>query len=202
MPVLAAVAPFTARFELPVRDGEIYLSRTHPLVEGLATYVMDAALDAQGDGLARRCGVVRTARVARRTTLLLLRLRYHLVTRLPDGEERALLAEDAQLAAFTGAPSQAEWLDPSAAADLLTAAPDQNVPPDIAADHLRRVFDEFDAIRPTLEDLARRRGEALLQAHRRVRTAARLRGIQQRVEPRLPPDVLGCYVYLPAAGGR
>ncbi|MBW1933629.1 MAG: hypothetical protein JRI96_18750 [Deltaproteobacteria bacterium] len=39
--------------------------------------------------------------------------------------------------------------------------------------------------------------EAVLQAHRRVRTAARRKGIRYRVEPHLPPDVLGIYVYLP-----
>ncbi|NVM23238.1 MAG: hypothetical protein HWN68_15820 [Desulfobacterales bacterium] len=39
--------------------------------------------------------------------------------------------------------------------------------------------------------------EELLQAHRRVRTAARLRGLRYKVEPHLPPDVLGIYVYLP-----
>jgi hypothetical protein len=54
-----------------------------------------------------------------------------------------------------------------------------------------------------LDALAARRGEELLAAHRRVRTAARLRGIQQRVEPQIPPDVLGIYIFLPAPmGGR
>ncbi len=61
----ATPRPFAARFELPVRDGELYLSRTHPFVEGLASYVMDTALDPLGEGVARRCGVIRTARVQR-----------------------------------------------------------------------------------------------------------------------------------------
>ena len=39
--------------------------------------------------------------------------------------------------------------------------------------------------------------EELLHAHRRVRTATRLRGLRYKVEPHLPPDVLGIYVYLP-----
>src|SRR5690606_11067618 len=30
-----------ARFELPVRDDEVYLSRTHPFTEALASYVLD-----------------------------------------------------------------------------------------------------------------------------------------------------------------
>lgn len=32
---------FRARFELPVREGEIYLHRTYPLVEALATGILD-----------------------------------------------------------------------------------------------------------------------------------------------------------------
>jgi len=31
-----------------------------------------------------------------------------------------------------------------------------------------------------------------------ARTAVRLRGLRYKVEPHLPPDVLGIYVYLPA----
>ena len=66
-----------ARFEMPVGDDEVYLSRTHPLVSGLASYVMDAALDPvlqEGDSgrpVARRCGAIRTGQVATRTTVLL-----------------------------------------------------------------------------------------------------------------------------------
>jgi hypothetical protein len=43
------------------------------------------------------------------------------------------------------------------------------------------------------------RGEELLEQHRRVRTAARMLGVSHHVEPQLPPDVLGIYVYLPRA---
>ncbi len=45
---------FTARFELPVREGQLHLTRTHPIVEGMATFVMDSALDPQGEGDAPR----------------------------------------------------------------------------------------------------------------------------------------------------
>jgi hypothetical protein len=189
---------FTARFNLPVRDGELYLNRTHPLVEGLATYVLDAALDPLGEGVARRCGVIRTSRVTRRTTLLLLRFRFHLVT-ATGTHEVAQLAEDCGLVAFAGAPSHAEWLSPEAAEVLLTAAPDANIAPDQARVFLERVIGEFDALRPRLDEIARERGDALVQAHRRVRDAARRRGVQHRVEAHLPPDVLGIYVYLPTA---
>src|SRR5207244_1192037 len=95
---------FKAQFERhKVRDGEIYLSRTHPIVEGLASYVMDTALDAQSDAIAKRCGVARTGLVDTRTTLLLLRFRYHIITQ-QGGEGRALLAEDCLAVAFAGSP--------------------------------------------------------------------------------------------------
>ena len=37
----------------------------------------------------------------------------------------------------------------------------------------------------------------LLEAHQRVRRASKIRNVPYRVEPQLPPDVLGIYVYLP-----
>ncbi|MFN0083819.1 MAG: helicase-related protein [Blastocatellia bacterium] len=189
---------FTARFELPVRGRQLYLNRTHPIVEGLATYVMDTALDPLGNAIAHRCGVIRTGRVARRTTLLLLRLRYHIITRRGDAE-RPLLAEDCLALAFAGAPGSAEWLDAEAAESLLAAEPDANISPEQQAEFLRKVIDDFDALQPHLDEVARQRGEELLQAHRRVRLAAQSKGVSHRVETQLPPDVPGVYIYLPAA---
>jgi hypothetical protein len=47
-----------------------------------------------------------------------------------------------------------------------------------------------------LEELVWERAEELREAHRRVRKAASLSLMRLRVEPQLPPDVLGIYVYL------
>ena len=119
----------TAKFELPVKDGEVYLSRTHPIIEGLASHVMDTALDPLGESEARRCGVTVTSQVERRTTLLLVRYRYHIITRYPDGDERALLAEDCQLAAFAGAATDPQWLGSEDAEALLTGETGGQRPP-------------------------------------------------------------------------
>ena len=194
---------FLARFELPVGDGERYLSRTHPIVEGLATYVMDTALDPQSEkeqvGIARRCGMMRTRAVSRRTTLLLVRLRFHIIT-VRGAEERQLLAEDCQVLAFAGAPKHAEWLgDSQAIEQILMATPDANVDADRTSYFLYQVIDQFDLLQPHLEQVARERAEELLSAHRRVRAAAQQHGVRYRVEPQLPLDVLGVYVYLPMA---
>jgi hypothetical protein len=50
------------------------------------------------------------------------------------------------------------------------------------------------------EGLGRRvieRGKVLFEAHQRVREAARRGKIEQRVDPHIPPDVIGLYVLLP-----
>lgn len=188
---------FQARFELPVQDSQLYLSRTHPVVEGLATYVMDSALDALGNGVAKRCGVIRTRQVERRTTLLLMRFRYHILTKRGD-MEHPLLAEDCQLLVFAGSPQNAEWLDSAMAEELLQARSDANIGADQARDFLQKVIDHFDHLRPHLERVAESRGQELLDAHRRVRTAARMKGVSYRVEPQFPPDVLGIFIYLPS----
>jgi superfamily II DNA or RNA helicase len=183
-----------ARFELPVADDQTYLTRTHPLVEGIASYVLDTALDPQLEGTARRAGAIRTGAVERRTTALLLRFRYDVVSTTKHGEGR-LLAEEAGVVAFTGAASDPVWLDRDASEALLAASPDANVAAEQATDVVRRIIDGYDELRPALEAEAQRRADALLDAHRRVR----LTGERYRVEPRLPVDVLGIYVYLPVA---
>lgn len=187
---------FTARFELPVRDDQIYLNRTHPIVEGLATYVMDTALDPLGKGIAHRCGVIRTSGVERRTTVLFTRFRYHIIVRRGE-EERPLLAEDCQLLAFAGSPQNAQWLDSEKAEELLLLTPEANINPDQAANFLSKVIENFELLRPRLEEVALARGQELLNAHTRVHKAAVVKGVKYRVEPQLPPDVLGIYIYLP-----
>jgi ERCC4-related helicase len=190
---------FSARFSPPVEEGQLLLTRTHPLVEGLSGYVMEAALDPLNGGgpvQARRCGAIRTSMVSKRTTLLLLRLRYHIVA-VQNDTERPLLAEDTLALAFTGAPQNAEWLEPTAAEQLLLAHPEANINPEQATDFVRKVEEGFDLLRPMLEQAARQYGEVLLEAHQRVRRASKIRNVRYRVEPQLPPDVLGIYIYLP-----
>jgi hypothetical protein len=165
---------------------------------------MDTALDpvddSQNKRIAARCGVIRTGKVTRRTTLLLVRLRFHMYTQHRTGaEEQPLLAEDCQLFAFAGAPERAEWFrDDSLIEALLSAPPDANLSDEQIKYFLQPVASGFpEHIQPHLEQLARERAEELREAHRRVRKVASLSVLRLRVEPQMPPDVLGIYVYLP-----
>ena len=157
---------------------------------------MDTALDGAESSVAKRAGAIRTKQVDIRTTLLLLRLRYHLITKRGE-EEYPLLAEEVLPMAFTGAPDAAEWLTIEEAEALLKAIPDANIHPHQATQFVQRVNDGIGALQPYLEDVAKSRAEELLQSHRRVRDAAKHTG-RYRVEPKLPVDILGIYVYLPS----
>ncbi|HEX4956407.1 MAG TPA: helicase-related protein [Thermoanaerobaculia bacterium] len=193
------------RFAPPVGQGEHLLVRTDPLVEGLAGHVLASALDPQlpDRGPARRAGVVRTRAVTMRTTVVVLRLRLRLTERLKTGEH-STLAEEALLAAFEGAPSAAVLLPPERAEELLTVTPDANVAPEVAEIQIGRVLAEPDALAARFADLAAERAAQLADSHERVRQAARgsaggaARG-RVLVEPLLPVDLLGVYVFLPGA---
>ncbi len=182
-------------FQSPAPDKGILLSRIHPFVESLAGYVLDTALDPLGKSVASRCGVIRTEAVSTRTTLLLLRHRMHLIVNR-GGQDYPLLAEDADLLAFEGAPDQAKWLERDQAELLLQAAPTGNVVPEQVRSFLQSVLDGMPYLTSRLDQACDERAEALLNAHRRVRQAARARGTI-RVEAQRPPDILGIYVLLP-----
>lgn len=181
-------------FEPVLKKNVTYLNRTHPVVEGLATYVMNSALDPLLQGIARRAAVIRSEAVKIRTVLLLLRLRFHIITTLRS-EERHLLAEDSLLAAFTGEPAAPIWLTDSEAENLLAAKPGPNVPPELARQQLESITSALDTLTPKLNSLGGARGEELLEAHRRVRTASSARG-SYRIESN-PPDLVGIYLFLP-----
>jgi len=193
---------FRFRFNQPVQEDEHYLQRTHPFVETLANHVLETALDPlSGDAVrypaARRCGAIRTKAVDKRTSLLLVRFRYHII-QTQNNVERPLLAEDCRLLAFFGSPQSAVWLEENEAEKLLLAQPDGNIAADQAAEFVGRVIDGFELLRSHLDQAAMQRGEELLEAHQRVRLATRTRNVRYRVEPQLPPDILGIYIFLPA----
>jgi superfamily II DNA or RNA helicase len=192
---------FRFRFNQPVQEGERYLQRTHPFVETLANHVLETALDPlSGDAerypAARRCGAIRTKAVNKRTTLLVVRFRYHII-QIQNDVDRPLLAEDCRLLAFSGSPENAVWLEENEAEKLLQAQPDGNITTDQASDFVGRVIDGFELLRDHLDQAAKQRGEELLEAHQRVRLATRTRNVRYRVEPQLPPDILGIYIFLP-----
>lgn len=184
-----------------VSRGEAALVRTDPVVGALAGHILNAALDSQTGGPrpARRCGVIRTRAVTIRTTLLLVRYRFHLTLPSRVGE-RQLVAEDARLLAFQGSPADATWLPPEDAARLLHVTADENTDPTFGERTVKRVLDALPDATEHLHKYGDQLAAELRDSHRRVRSAAGeiIRGVD--VTAQKPTDVLGAYVYLPVSG--
>lgn len=179
----------------PAPAGASLLTRTHPLTATLAEALVEGALDPAslpGLGLGRT-GAWPTAAVARKTILLLLRLRMKLTVHAR--RERLLLAEEAALLALSDGKVVASGPE----ARTLLASPASH---DLAEVARARFLRAAHADLPGLLDgpvrqHAAQRAEALLADHARLRAAA---GTAPRVSvaPVLPPDVIGLFVLLPA----
>ncbi|MFJ7777800.1 DEAD/DEAH box helicase [Streptomyces yangpuensis] len=190
--------------EIPFRTtpaiarGEAALVRTDPAIGAIAAYVLDSALDANTPGPrpARRCGVVTTDAVQVRTTLLLVRYRFHLTLPSRTGE-RQLVAEDARLLAYEGVPARARWLDDDAAAALLAAGATASTHEQAARNAISKDLAGLPDLAEHLTAYGTRLAAELDASHRRVRKANEeiVRGL--KVVPQEPADVLGVYLYLP-----
>jgi superfamily II DNA or RNA helicase len=185
---------------LPIDRGHALLSRTDPSVEALARHVLDAALDPtvpDEQRPARRAGVMRTKAVDTRTTILLVRFRFHAELPLADGGVRPLVVEDARLLGFTGSTNQAVWLDEDEVERITLAKADGNVAPDMAASAAERILDGLGALSPRLDELTDELAVEVLDSHRRARAGAGAARRGLKVIAQKPADILGAYVFLP-----
>ena len=144
--------------------------------------------------------MMRTKSVTTRTTVLLVRFRFHADIPLTDGGVRPLVVEDARLVGFTGSPEQAQWLDDAVVEELALAEPSGNVPVDVATQAAARVLDGLGSLAEHLDSVADELAEAILDSHRRARSGAVAAKRGLKVVAQKPPDILGAYVFLPIAG--
>lgn len=187
--------PITGRFDLPLQEGEVYLGRTSPIVEGLAGWVLDQALDPvarDAAPVAARCGVVSTSAVTLRTTLVVARFRYHLKV---TGDLDTVLCEEIVPLAYTGSAESPRWLAVDEGERLLAARPEQNLIKTAVDQQLSVLLPTLPTLQQALATVAGERAGAQLAAHERVREAARHKG-RVTVDPVLPVDILGAYVLL------
>ncbi len=189
---------FTGRFELPLAENQLYLGRTSPVIEGLAGWTLDQALDPvarDARPVASRCGVIATTAVGIRTTLLVARFRYHLLN--PGRDAEAILCEEIVPFACTGTADSPRWLDEGEAESLLVAGPARNLISTAVDQQLGLLLAALAKLRTALEAVAAERAHAQLASHERVRETTRAKQ-RLTVRPVLPVDVLGGYVLLPA----
>ena len=172
-----------------------YVGRVHPIVATLAETLAEGALDplgVEGNALGR-AGAWRTRAVNEMTTLVLLRLRFQLVT--SGRTNRMLLAEEAIGIGFQGL-ANAAYLEGVEALELLEAKATSNIDPEARKRHFNNALDRISAYRSAIEALADARAAALSDDHLRLTEAAG-GGATVKVTPVLPADIIGLYVLLP-----
>ena len=195
--------------DLPAPRGSAVLTRTDPRVAAIGRYTLDAALDPAlpaSSRPARRCGMITTTNVERLTVAALVRFRTHLTLPARNGTTTHL-AEEARALAFTGSPSNPDWLTAAQVEALLTSTADANTPPDLARNTIQGILNSLPSLTPHLESVAQEIAEQLQADHTAVRQAARgeragslaIRGL--KVTPHLPVDILGVYIFRPVTGG-
>jgi hypothetical protein len=165
---------------------------------------MNSALGTGERVVARRAGVMCTNSVSVRTTLLLCRFRFLLTTKFTKlKSEHSCLTEESALLSYvvdadksSGDKIVVKWLSDESIGELLLAQPTANVE-DRASYFMNLALKDLPSIIPDLEKFMADRASALLDAHRRVRTASKRTGLSYEVKPQGVPDILGVYVYLP-----
>jgi superfamily II DNA or RNA helicase len=185
-------------FDSPTPEGAVYVGRNHPLIEALAEYLLDLAFHpSDSHPPAARCGVIRTAQVSRRTTLLLLRLRYLVYER---GDETPNLAEETLVWGFQGVWPDLTPLPPDQAQQMLDAAQAAaNVPLAERQEVLAETLSWWPDLQPKLGEVLDERARQLQESHQRIRSLLSRKPV--RIEPQTPPDLLGVVVLLPVPKG-
>lgn len=182
-------------FEDNPSPGITHIGRVHPVVAIMAETLAEGALDpeaAESKALGR-AGVWRTRAVSQMTTVLLLRLRFQLVT--SGRANRLLLAEEATAVGFA-ALGQDCAVSSDAALGLLEHTASSDIDTDARLRQIENARARLAGYTPAIEAFARSRAEALSIDHVRLTEAAG-GGATVKVSPILPADLIGLYVLLP-----
>lgn len=185
-------------FKHPDQSAVEHVHRTHPIVIALADYVAEQALAERDSQLTSRCGALFTRQVAKRTTIMLLRLRNQIVVSYRN-KKQVLLAEECLAVAVSGSAAP-QLMDEADAVALMSAEPSKNMEAAFRKRVIAEALDILPSLKSTFNGIAEGRARDLRDDHRRVREASAGKGLEYEVKPCLPVDVIGVYVLQPDAG--
>jgi hypothetical protein len=175
------------------------VGRTHPVVAAVADEVLSRAFASEPAPSFARAGAIFTDAVDLRTILLLLRIRYLLREEIGGPEPVESFAEEIVLPACRREHSQLRWLEPidRAGRELADRAePTANMPQPEKTEHLAWALDFLDAAGSWYRPVLDHRVAALADAHGRLRKLTKASRLE--IHAHEPPDIMGCFVLVPA----
>jgi len=186
-------------FLSPTPPDTTFLGRNHPFVSALATFLFEEAMAKGASARASRCGVIRTHSVQRRTTLLLLRLRFT----IEEPELTEKLGEEITVIGFRGYPPEnINWLSEEESLMLLNRADaDAPITNEERKENAKEILGWWDMLMPKIKPKIFQKAKELELSYKKIRASVRLRRKGLSVTPHLPPDLVGILVLIPIPKG-
>jgi hypothetical protein len=190
-------------FQAPVPEGYRDWGRNSDAVESLCRMVLSESLSSTKTVRgAARAAVTLSASVKERTAIYMFRAR-HVIEDIRG--KKQLVAEEIILHGLAG--SDRHVLSKDTINELMEKpSPIEDIPPEIQKKELSRELEGIHTMRPELDNLAYKQAKELVQQHERfyraLGTAANSKAPGKSVhfkvvEPVIPMDVLGVYIFLP-----
>lgn len=187
-------------FKAPVPEGTTYWGRNSDAVELLCEKVLaEATHHQQNNRFAARAAVVKSRNVSERTVIFLLRARHVIKDLKLDGSN--MVAEEILTRGYRTVSKSI--LTKEEVSDLMkNPAPAGDLSPEIQQRQLQRELDTIGEKQADFDAFAKERAELLIQEHERYYKALGEKRKSDRfkvVEPVIPLDVLGIYIFVPEA---
>lgn len=185
-------------FKAPVPEGTTYWGRNSEAVERLCEKVLADATHHQEDSrFAARAAVVKSKNVNERTVIYLLRARHVIKDLKLDGSN--MVAEEILVRGYKGA--ERTVMAKEQVSELMkNPAPAGDLSIEIQQRQLQRELDTLNDRQVDFDAYAMERAELLIQEHERYYKVLGDRRKSDRfkvVEPVIPLDVLGIYIFVP-----
>jgi superfamily II DNA or RNA helicase len=181
-------------FKIPLVEGFKYVARNHPLIDALSQILIAESRKKQSKYGVSRAAVIRHNSFETTTTVALFRVR-NVIESLATKDQ--IVAEELHLWGYQGEPNDNDWLDEKTCMELLDLKADGEVAFAERIDFFEDAMEEILDVEELRNNLARKQAEKLIEAHDRFRQAVRSRKEFQVVEPILPMDIMGVYVFVP-----
>ena len=172
------------------------IHRSSPFVNVLSEGIVQEALEGKNNALISRCAIAETDAVENVTRIYLLRLRYQIYMTYRNQKRRFLLSEEIIPLAVRGTQNP-QWDTSEKVRDLFDVKASGNFPAALAQKQIREAVEYIRDNVETLQEIATKRSQDLLQEHNSVKEFTS-DGSASQVNPCMPIDVMGVFILLPS----